>query len=203
MDINSNFSLLISKRISTRKFTDRQISPQQLQMLLDAAKRAPVGSSRYHDLHLTVVQDRDVLYKLAEAARIRRTDLKEMAEIVANVANRDELLKKDLAFDPFYGAPTVIFVSHRKQDLEPGIEFSNVSCITNYMQLQALDLGLGSCFMWYALDSMRRFPDYDNTALLKLPENFQPLLGLAVGYPAEEITERKLKDDLISVNHII
>ena len=189
-------------RISTRKFTDEQITDEQLQAILEAGERAPIGSSRYGNLRLTVVQNKDVLFKLAEAARVRHMDLSEMAEIIANVSNRDELLDASLDFDPFYGAPTVIFVSHRKQDLEPGIEFSNVSCVVNYMQLAALELGLGSCFMWYALDSMRRLPEYDHTDLLGIPDDFEPLLGLAVGYPPEPLTERAIDSDRIKKNFI-
>ncbi|MBR6349765.1 MAG: nitroreductase family protein, partial [Lachnospiraceae bacterium] len=116
-------------RVSTRKFTDEQITDDQLAAILEAGERAPIGSSRYANLRLTVVQNKDVLHQLSEAARIRHTDLAEMAEIIANVSNRNELLDAARDFDPFYGAPTVIFVSHRKQDLEPGIEFANVSCV--------------------------------------------------------------------------
>ena len=189
-------------RVSTRKFTDEQITDYQLATILEAGERAPIGSSRYANLKLTVVQNKDVLHQLSEAARIRHTDLAEMAEIIANVSNRDELLDAARDFDPFYGAPTVIFVSHRKQDLEPGIEFANVSCVVNYMQLAALNLGLGSCFMWYVLDSMRRLPEYDHTELLDLPEDFEPLLGLAVGYPPEPLSEREIDPERIGINYI-
>ena len=53
-----------------------------------------------------------------------------------------------------------------------------------------------------ALESMREDPELDNSALLNLPEGFSPLLGLAVGYPAEPPRERELKMDKITVNRI-
>lgn len=121
-------------------------------------------------------------------------------QIIANVSNRDELLTEGLDFDPFYDAPTVIFISHKKQDLELGIEFCDVACVANYMQLAALNLGLGSCFMWYALDSMRRLPEYDHTDLLHLPEDFEPLLGLAIGVPKEPLTAKEIDFQRIKID---
>ena len=105
-------------------------------------------------------------------------------------------------YDPFYLAPTVIFVSHRKQDIQPGIEFSNVACVTFSMHMAAANLGLGSVFMWFALESMREIPALDNTAVLNLPKGFEPLLGLAVGYPDKEVSQRELSLDKISVNFL-
>ena len=54
-------------------------------------------------------------------------------------------------------------------------------------------MGLGSCFMWFALDSMRRIPELDFTGLLELPENYEPLLGLAVGHIDEPLKTREVK----------
>lgn len=195
-----DFFDLIELRTSTRKFTTEQITSEQLDKILAAAQHCPIGSSRYANLHLTVVQDKKVLHQLAEAAILRHGDLEEMAQIIANVSNRDELLTEGLDFDPFYDAPTVIFISHKKQDLEPGIEFCDVACVANYMQLAALNLGLGSCFMWYALDSMRRLPEYDHTELLNLPENFEPLLGLAIGVPEEPLTAKEIDLQRIKID---
>ena len=37
---------------------------------------------------------------------------------------------------------------------------------------------------------MREIPSLDHTDLLELPEDFQPVMGLAVGYPQEIPGER-------------
>ena len=175
------FELLRTRR-STHKFTDEPVREEILNLILDAGECAPVGSSRYHDLCLTVVKNREVLEKLAEAARVRRSNAKEMARIINTVSNAAEILDPNNSYDPFYHAPAVIFISHRRQDLEPHIEWCNVATVAMAMHLAATDLGLGSCFMWFALDSMRRIPEMDCTDLLHLPEDFEPLLGLAVGH---------------------
>lgn len=190
---------LLRHRKSTRKFTKEQISQNSLSDILAAANGAPVGSNMYRDIHLTVVQSRDVLDKLSEAAAKRWKDKAKMKKIIGNTPDI-ELSRK--ASDPFYGAPAVIFVSHRKQDLQPGIEFSNVACVAYSMHLAATDLGLGSVFMWGVLESMREIPELDNTAVLNLPDGFEPLLGIAIGHPATELSARELKTDKISVNYL-
>ena len=70
------------------------------------------------------------------------------------------------------------------------------------MHLEATSLGLGSVFMWGALESARMLPEFDRTDLLELPEDFQPLLGLAVGHPAAEPKVKVLTDQKIGMNII-
>ena len=186
------FSELLSKRTSSRKFTEEPLSEEELNAILDAGALAPVGSNRYGNLHLTVVTDKKSLASLAEASLIRRSNGKEMAKIINNVSNAAEILEQSNAYDPFYHAAAVIFVSHRKQDLEPHIEWCDATCVTLAMHLKAIDMGLGSCVMWFALDSMRRIPELDHTDLLQLPADFEPLLGLAVGHIPAPLKERNL-----------
>ncbi|MBR6039991.1 MAG: nitroreductase family protein [Clostridia bacterium] len=96
----------------------------------------------------------------------------------------------------------MIFVSHRKQQLQPGIEWANVTSVVNQMHLAATDLGLGSVYMWGALESMRMIPELDHTGLLQLPEDFEPLIALAVGYPVKELEVRELKHQSFECNRI-
>ena len=188
---------LLRYRKSTRRFREGQITGEELSALLAAANSAPVGSNRYGDIHLSVVQSRDILDLLSRAAVRRWQDKDRMREIVGDLSKADT--SRELA-DPFYAAPTVIFVSHRKQDAQPGIEFANVACVAMAMHLAATDLGLGSVLMWFALESMREIPALDHTAALGLPEGFVPLIGLAVGYPAKALIARESRTDKIATD---
>jgi len=190
---------LLRLRRSTRRFTGEQISQEELSALLAAANGAPVGSNKHMDIHLTVVQRRNVLDKLSEAAIKRWQDKDTIKKIIGDNPNSDPNRRMT---DPFHGAPTVIFVSHRKQDVQPGIEYSDVACIALSMHLAATNLGLGSVLMWFALESMREIPELDNTAILRLPDGFEPLLGLAVGHPAEPLVPREIKTDKLAVNYL-
>jgi nitroreductase len=193
---------LLRHRRSTRKFLDKQITEKELSALLLAANGVPVGSNMYRDIHLTVVQNREVLDKLSQAAAKRSLDKKRMKEITGDTVLDTGADKPVALSDPFYGAPTVIFVSHKNQTIQPGIEYSNVACIVLSMHLAATELGLGSVFMWHALESMRELPDLDNAHLLNVPEGFSPLLGIAIGYPAKESGTRELRADKIASSYI-
>jgi len=193
------FFELLRHRKSVRKFTDKPIPEGELSKILLAANAAPIGSNQYKDIHLTVVQNRDVLDKLSKAAEKRWEDKAKMKQIIGDMP-MDGLEKK--LYDPFYGAPVVVFISHRKQDIQPGIEYSNVACVAYSMHLAATDLGLGSVFMWGALESMREIPELDNTDILGLPDDFEPLIGIAIGYSQNELSERELKSDKMTINYL-
>jgi len=105
-----------------------------LKALLEAANRAPVGSKLYKDIHFTVVQNQEVLLKLCEVAWerfSRRQDLKKIAGDTPDKTTKERQARNNL----FCGSPTVIFVSHRKQELQPGIEWVNVASVVNEMRL--------------------------------------------------------------------
>jgi nitroreductase len=198
-----NYLDLLKQRSSTRKFSSEQISEHELSIILLAANGAPVGSNMYRDIHLTVVQNRETLDKLAQAAVRRSVDKKRMKEIVGDTEFKIDDEKTVKAHDPFYGAPTVIFVSHRNQNIQLGIEYSNAACVVFSMHLATVELGLGSVFMWHTLESMREIPELDNSHLLKLPDGFSPLLGIAIGHPVKEPKIRELRADKINTDYIV
>jgi nitroreductase len=198
-----DFIELLKHRASTRKFLEDQITEKEVSLILLAANGAPIGSNMYRDLYLTVVQNREILDKLSQAGTKRSENKKRMKEIAGDIV-RDEDTEKSLrASGPFYGAPTVIFVSHKNQNIQIGIEYSNVACVVLSMHLAAAELGLGSVFMWHALESMREIPELDNSHLLNLPEGFSPLLGLAIGYPAKAPAIRDLQPEKIKTAYIV
>jgi nitroreductase len=63
MAIDNEVLRAIRARRSTRKFTDEQILPEQLNALLEAAILAPSGGNNQSWL-FTVIQSKDVLAKL-------------------------------------------------------------------------------------------------------------------------------------------
>ncbi|MDR1204353.1 MAG: nitroreductase family protein [Peptococcaceae bacterium] len=195
-----NFFDLLKHRKSVRRFADEPVTQQDLSDILLAANGAPIGSRMYKDIHLTVVRNRDVLDRLSEAAAKRWENKSKMKEILGDYKPDGRQAKQ--GYDPFYGAPAVIFVSHRNQTVQPGIEFANAACVVYSMHLAAAELGLGSVFMWFALESMRELPELDHSSLLNLPDGFTPLMGIAVGRPAKQPDARELKPDQISVDYI-
>ncbi len=197
---NDTFLELLEKRCSCRRFSARDIDEETVKKLLLAADGAPVGSNLNEDIRITVVRDRAVLDELTLAMKRRREDKEDLKRITEKL--RDGTAAPQKGFDPFYGAPVVIFVSHRRQNLQPGIEFSNVMSVAMMMHLEATALGLGSVFMWGSLEAMRMYPEYDRSEVLELPPDFQPLLGLAVGYPDNTPEKRSLDPEKFKVNFL-
>lgn len=195
-----SFLELLKKRRSCRRFSEKELDDETIKDLLLAANGAPVGSNLNEDIHITVVRDRAVLDELTIAMKRRREDKAALARITEKI--QDKTAAPQRGFDPFYGAPVVFFVSHRKQELQPGIEFSNVMSVAMMMHLEATELGLGSVFMWGSLEAMRMYPEYDHSSALQLPQGFQPLLGLAVGYPEKPIERREINQEKFSVNYL-
>lgn len=195
---NEGFLGLLEHRRSCRHFAPKELDEETINKLLLAANGAPVGSNRAEDIHITVVNDHAVIDDLSLAMKRRREDTETMAFITEKVRGGDSFQSRK--FDPFYGAPLVFFVSHRRQTVQPGIEFANVMSVAMAMHLEATELGLGSVFIWGALEAMRMYPEYDRTSELLLPQGFEPLLGLSVGYPAEPTEPKRLRRDRFTVN---
>ncbi len=196
------FTKVLQLRQSTRRFVEEQLSKEQLDALLAAAELAPVGSAMYKDIHLTVVQDQALLLRLCQAAWARFSTREKIQEVAGDVDDGNHKALGSEKPNLFYGAPTVIFVSHRKQSVQPGIEWANASIVAHQMHLAATDMGLGSCYMWGALESMRMLPELDNSEELRLPPDFEPLIGLAVGIPLSEPEMRAARHAPLSINYL-
>lgn len=192
------FCQVLSMRQSTRKFQTRPLPRQMLEKIIEAANLAPMGSNRYEDVRLTIVEDQEKLLYLCEAAWKRFSSRAKIREIAGDIAS-DATPRK---FNLFYDAPAVIFVSHRKQTAQPGIEWANGAVVATIMHLEATNLGLGSVFMWGALESMRLYPELDHTSILELPEDFAPLIALAIGYPVTPLEPGRKQHPPICVNYI-
>ncbi|MCL2632407.1 MAG: nitroreductase family protein [Coriobacteriia bacterium] len=174
------FNEVILRRRTTRSYLPDQIKPEDLKTILTAAHLAPIAGAEYTNTHLTVVQDQTLLDELREACMVRRSD--------------GEGLR-----DFFYGAPTVIFLSVNgiSKDL---IEYSNVACAIENMLLAATSLDLGSTYLWGVIQrQLKRQPDM--IAKLQLPEGYELLSAVGLGYPTEPLVQREAIEYL-SVNYL-
>ncbi len=166
----------IIERKSVRAYSSEQIKDEELNALLTVANTAPVAGGAYKTMHLTVVQNPDIL-----------TKIREMYQSASGAKS-----------DVLYGAPTLIIVSG-KRDFDETALFANVGCIIENMSLAAYDMGLGSVFSWATGTILPT-----QTELVKelgISDDFKPLAGLAVGYPAKELPKR-VKMSEIETNYI-
>lgn len=165
-------------RRSTRAYQSEQISGDLLEKVVHAGQIAPIAMGEYDKLHITVVQNAALLEKMTAAA----------AQAFGNPNMK-----------PFYGAPTVIIVSGTERKT-PHLEYADTACIIENMHVAATDLGLGSVYLWAFIGPVKADPEL--VKALELPEGFTPLSALAVGYPAQPLTQRAGERKTVSVNSL-
>lgn len=165
---------VLKLRCTTRKYKPEIISDADLQLILAAAQNAPVALGDDKTTHITVVRDPELMSQIREACMVKSR-------------------KTGKPVDPLYGAQTMIFVSATDIS-DDHIEYSNAACIIENMILQATALELGSTYIWGCLRKLRA--NEAVLAKLKLPEGYQILSALAVGYPDKPLVERKVTEKL-------
>ncbi len=106
-----------------------------------------------------------------------------------------------------YNAPVWIILSGTMHDestpmgkLANDNLFWNVGSIIENMELQAAALGLASCGINTTVVAMRNRPDVRKT--LGIPEGYDALASVIIGYPETEIHERKVKPEFIPVSYV-
>ncbi|MDR3194342.1 MAG: nitroreductase family protein [Tannerella sp.] len=113
----NRFTSLITARRSTRKFTPEPLSAEQAELILKAALMAPTSKSSF-SWQFVAVEDKPTLKRLAGCKSVGAAFIEQCALAVVVAGDRT------------------------KSDV--WIEDASVASI--YMQLQAEDLGLGSCW---------------------------------------------------------
>lgn len=168
--MNEVLSAILNRR-SIRAYESRQIDESALEAILEAGLYAPTAHNQ-QPWHFTVVQNRELL------DLINRETSAEMAK------SDNEWVRKtgaDPNFQVTYNAPTVIFVSGRKDAIAYPVD---CSAAMQNMLLAAHSLGIGS--VWLGL--LRFWLVKPEAAeLLRIPEGYEPFYGAAFGYPAGKL----------------
>ena len=155
----------ITERISTRQFSEKMISEEELKIMLDAAMSGPTATNA-RDWSFIVVRDKDTLMKMADA----------------NMKFAEPLRKATLG---------VLVCGDLERAYKDAPDFWVVdgSIAAQNMILAAHALGIGSCWLgvWPMQDRVE-----NQAKLFDLPENIIPHSIIAFGYPKEESTKQKL-----------
>ena len=171
-----NFSELIKNRRSMRKFTDEELSQEQVVTLLKAALMAPT-SKRSNGWQFIAVDDKETLEKLSHC--------------------------KEQAYAFIADAALAIVVTADPLASDVWIEDASIASIM--LQLQAEDLGLGSCWVQirerYAATGMPS--DEYVRSVLDIPLQLQVLSVIAIGHKGMErkpFDESHLQWEKIHIN---
>lgn len=167
---------LLRQRRSIRKFGPQKVAPETVQLLIEAALRAP-SSRGINPWHFIVVDDPALLGQLAQAKQ-----------------HGSEFLA---------GAPLAVVVCADQEKSDVWVEDCSIAAIV--IQLAALSLGLGSCWAQIRNrkhDRERSAQSYLQE-LLALPERIQVECILGLGHPAEKkrpLAAKNLERDKVSMN---
>lgn len=172
----NNFSELIANRRSMRKFTDDELSQEDVVSLMKAALMSP-SSKRTNPWQFVVVDDKETLRKLSHCK------------------------EHGAAF--LAGAALAIVVT--ADPLVSDVWIEDASAASMMIQLQAEDLGLGSC--WVQVRERFHAPGVPAgeyvREVLDIPLQLQVLSVIAVGHKGMErqpFNEEHLQWEKIHIN---
>lgn len=185
---------IIKARHSIRKYTDKQISREDLELILEAGNYAPNagGGQRsmivaVHNAELTAKIGRMNLAKFDRSRLIGSYVSKEQPSVID-----DPTMKNG-----FYGAPTVAAIF-----CQNGFAFraADAFCIAENMLLQATELGISSCIISRGEET---FLSDEGRVLLKewgVPENYSAVCFVILGYiNGEQPHTKPRKPDRIKI----
>jgi nitroreductase len=152
------FMSLIRKRRSIRKFVDKPVEKEKLDLLVEAGLRAP-SSRGFNPWHFVVVTDRTMLTRLSQAKE-----------------NGSAFLKN---------APVGIVVCADASRSDVWVEDATIATIM--IQLAAVHLDLGSCWIQIRerMHDVQQTAETYVGALLGLPPTLKVESIVAIGYPEE------------------
>jgi nitroreductase len=159
----------IKGRRSVRAYAARQVSQEELDLIIEAGTYAPTAHNQ-QPWHFSVIQNEALLERVNETCRVG---------MAASGIDWMEAMASKPGFKVTYGAPTLVIVSGRKDALAMGADCA--AAIQN-MLLMAESLGVGS--VWLGL--VRFFAMGEGArGLIGIPEGFEYFYGVAFGYPAD------------------
>jgi nitroreductase len=155
------FMSLLRKRRSIRRFLDKPVEKEKLDLLVEAGLRAP-SSRGINPWHFVVVTDRGALSRLAQAKEHGSAFLKNAA------------------------AGIVVCADASKSD----VWVEDASIATTVLHLAAASLDLGSCWIQIRerLHAPQQTAEAYVAAELRLPAALKVLAIVALGYPDETKT---------------
>jgi len=160
-----SFSALIKQRRSTRKFTEEPLTPEQVEIILKAGLMSPSSKSK-NPWEFIVIEDKDMLKLLAGSKEHGAGFLEDCVLAVVVLANT----------------------------MESDVWIEDASVASIYMQLQAEDLGLGSC--WCQIRNRVTAEEADSNELIRrllnIPYQLDVLSIIGFGH---KIQERKPFDE--------
>ena len=172
-----DFMDISKKRVTVRKFSQTPVEDEKIQKILEAGRWSPTAVNGQPQ-RILVLNTPESLAKVREFCSFgydqKYVDL-------AEECDDRERGKINL----YYGAPLVLLVSYDKDSCwthpQSGESSgaTDATIVATHMMLEAASIDLGTVWISY-------FDQVKVRALLQLPDSWQPVCMLYIGYPAED-----------------
>ena len=149
----------LKERRSCRKYSDRQVEADVLDLILEAGTYAPTGMNRQAPV-IVAVQDKPTRDKIAK--------------LNAAVMGMDN--------DPFYGAPTVLVVL---ADPEIRTYVYDGALVMGNLMNAAHAVGVDSCYIFRATEVFATEEGKEMLRAWGIPEHFEGIGNCILGYGLE------------------
>ncbi len=175
---NQEMLEFIKSRRSTRKYTDKPLTKEQICMIVEAGRFAPSGGNS-QTTHFLVITNKEILTELAEMVKEEFSKMEVQPDMYRSIVSSITASKTG-KYVFHYNTPVLIVTANQK---DYGNNLADCSCALENMMIQANAMDLGSCWInqlkWLnenpiLLTYMRN---------LGLKENERVYGALAIGYP--------------------
>lgn len=174
--MNLNLIELIKSRHSIRKYTDRQVGREDLELILEAGNFAPNAGGGQRSM-MVGIRNQELAEKIGQmnVAHFDRTHLAGSYVSKEQPSTIDDPTMKS----GFYGAPAVIAIFGQNNFM---YRIADAFCCAENMILQATELGISSCIISRGEET---FVSPEGQALLrewKIPGNYTAICFVILGY---------------------
>lgn len=174
--MNETINTILSRR-SIRKYKDRQIGDDELNIILEAAKYAPSGSNS-QTRHFIALQNKEKLLELNGYIRVAFKEYPLDENTYRSIRTGKTAAAHD-EYNFYYHAPTLIVVTDEENY---GNAMADSACAIENMMLAAASLNLGTCWI-NQVRWMRNDPAVRNFMLKSgMPDNHTVFGSVAVGH---------------------
>lgn len=185
---------IVKARHSVRKYTDKQISRSDLELILEAGNYAPNAGGGQRSM-IVAVRNAELTAKIGRM-NVAKFD---RSRLIGSYVSKEQpsVIDDPTMKNGFYGAPTVAAIF-----CQNGFAFraADAFCIAENMLLQATELGISSCIISRGEET---FLSDEGQALLKewgVPGNYSAVCFVILGYiDGEQPHTKPRKPDRIKI----
>ncbi len=191
---------LLKGRRSRRKFSDTDVTDDELDTLLNAARYAPSGHNS-QNYHFTVTNDRGKIRTIGEAVLIfygkitsllsnrltrplvylasGKSNYHVLMEMRHRLENHQKIFRETGSIEMTWDAPAMIMI----HGPEGGATATNCALAGSHIMFQAEAMGLGTCILGLLGGGISHAAKDLNRAGISIPKGHSVYMILAVGHP--------------------